>query len=164
MSSVFSPLLDLRRRRARLEAAEAPVLCQVHGWAPQTPAGKAPPPKESCPGCQQEALRSRDDPERPLVKIPHPLQISKTPMTPQVEALLAGYDERRRAAGFVAPGSAEEARALDWMDAAREERDESPHRGAQLAGARIVGGEWREWYSVPVRGTNRRKIIEVGPS
>jgi hypothetical protein len=99
-----------------------------------------------------------------VVRVLHPLQITKTRMTPQVEALLDAYDEKRRAAGFVAPGSAEEARLVEQLDARREEeRDERPHRGAQLAGARIVGGVWTEFYAVPIRGSSKRKIIEVRP-
>jgi len=98
------------------------------------------------------------------IEVDHPLNVSPTKMTPSVEKILDCWEEKQRASGKLRPGSDEEESIIFEMDWRREERDESPHRGAQLVSARIVGGEWREWYSVPVRGTNRRKIIEVGPS
>jgi hypothetical protein len=153
-------------RRNRLVFTEMP-LCARHGFNPPTPPGKLPIPASECPGCKREALRSRADPEHPLVKIPHPLEISKTPVTPRVELILEQWDERRRAAGLVAPGSVEEARALDRISDLRYEerqREESrATRGGTLAGARIEGGEWIEYRALPTPGSSRKRIIRCEP-
>src|SRR6266536_5722587 len=68
---------ELRRRN--LAQTETP-LCAKHGWAPQMPAGKLPPPASECPGCKREAERNRPT-EYETVKI----DVGKLGETPRLE-------------------------------------------------------------------------------
>jgi hypothetical protein len=144
----------VRRSREQGEEQVAESLCSKHDWRPVIRAGTLPPPRSECPGCKAESLRARDTDrgERVLV---HP----GIPTTPEEHGLMDHWLEleRRRHPGRVEPGSEEEERALEQIEAAREDERtrDHPQRAGRLVSGRIEHGEWVEYRALPRRGIAR---------
>lgn len=111
-------LVILQRTKLAL-GQEKPVVCELHSWRPDVPAGAPLPPASMCPACLEEAL-PLPAPRRDR-HVDHPLEIDR--LKPgQYDLILEAIDKHPRHRQLA--GTQDEDAALQAIDAAREaERD-----------------------------------------
>jgi hypothetical protein len=101
-------------------------------------------PASLCPECAREALVNRST-RRDTRELPHPLQIGETAT---MRDTYAEYVARKREAGAVLPGSADESIALERIDDEREaERERDTRSIGQFVTQRIEDCQLVQYYA-----------------
>jgi hypothetical protein len=142
----------------------SPCSKHVAEWRVDVSSGQIPPDPSQCPLCRDEQLAKRTL-RHEVRELPHPLEVTGQRWDQELRA--ETWMERHRPDGYVVPGSEEERELVEQMNAAHEdavEADRAPRgssRFGQLVSARVEGGDYVEYRTVPGR---RGVFARVTPS
>lgn len=148
---------------------EAP--CPLHpDWRPDRWLENQPRSMLACPGCRAEKLqtlaRAREENEAEVTRALQPARTAYA-RNERAAAAMERYAERRRARGYVEPGSAEEQDAIERSDELRRKVIAEDHRGRGRPAGRFVcskieNGAEISFYEQRIGG--RKVLVQVGPS